>query len=440
MTELEADPHLGLTLADKYLVDSLLGRGGMGAVYRATHLELGEPLAVKFLHGDLARSSNLRSRFRREAVALARLRHPGIVSVIDFGEHGEELYMVMELVRGLTLAELIENEMLPAVRIGNIFDRILQVLEVTHAQGIVHRDLKPHNVMVLDTPDHADHVKLLDFGLVHLDSSTDPRLTETGSVQGTPVYMSPEQCRGREVGPAADIYSIGVTLFEVFSGRVPFIANETAALMAQHMFVEPPPLTDRVTGAPVSVGLQHVVSRALAKDPALRPTARELRDELSRALRGTDAASLAQQAAKERARVAVLSRSERAPTAPEIPSVDPSRHAVAGDDVRVALWVLDEGRLVTLRAALAVNGIHASIAGDLAATQGAHVIVMSASGNALAQLERLRSAGVNAPTLVVDVSGDAAAFVRAGAHDIHLASAGDAKVHTKVRRLLRRGR
>lgn len=435
----DQDPHIGLCLADKYLIESLLGRGGMGAVYRATHLDLGEPLAVKFLHGELSRSPNLRSRFRREAVALARLRHPGVVSVVDFGEHGDELYMVMELVRGRTLADLIEAEALPMVRVGNLFDRILQVLEVTHAQGIVHRDLKPDNLMVLDTADQADHVKLLDFGLVHLDTSTDPRLTETGSVHGTPVYMSPEQCRGREVGPAADVYSIGVTLFEVLTGQVPFTASEPAALMAQHMFVEPPPLIDRQTGAPLSVGLQHVVASALSKDPANRPSARQFRDDLSRALRGTDAASLAQQAAKERAHAAVLSRSERAPTAPELPHVEevPVR---LSDDVRVVLWLSNADRLTSLRAALAVNGIHAAIGTDQASTEGARAIVLSAESGAIEQLERLQAAGSQIPTLVVDVTGDAAAFVRAGAHDIHLASAGDAKVHSKVRRLLRRGR
>ncbi len=439
--EAVADPRIGTCLADKYLIESLIGRGGMGAVYKATHLELGEPLAVKFLLGELARSPDLRSRFRREAVALARLRHPGIVSVVDFGEQDGELYMVMELVHGRTLSELMSAEAIPKLRVGNLFDRILQVLEVTHEQGIVHRDLKPDNIMVLDTADGADHVKLLDFGLVHLDSSTDPRLTETGSVHGTPVYMSPEQCRGREVGPAADVYSIGVTLYEVLSGRLPFTASEAAALMAQHMFVQPPPLTDRETGELSSEGLQNVIQRTLAKDPALRPSARELRGELLDALRGTDAASLAQQAAKERARAAMLSRSERAPTAPllpraaEIPSVRPGPVGA-----RVVLWLGDGRRATALRAALGVNGIHATQASDVEAMRGAGVVILSAQAGAMAQLEQLHAAGIHSPTLVVDVTDEASALVRAGASDILLASSADAKVHVKVRRLVRRGR
>ncbi|RYZ59479.1 MAG: serine/threonine protein kinase, partial [Proteobacteria bacterium] len=182
-TEDGPDLRPGKLLAGRYLVEELIGKGGMGAVYRGLHLELGEPLAIKFLL-DSGNATIRRTRFRREAVALARLRHPGIVSVIDFGEEDGELYMVMELVHGSTLGELVGSSELTLARTLDIFDRILQALEAAHAQGIVHRDLKPANIMVLDSEDGVDHVKILDFGLARLDDGTGPRLTATGAVQG----------------------------------------------------------------------------------------------------------------------------------------------------------------------------------------------------------------------------------------------------------------
>ena len=426
------DPHVGQVLDGRYQIEAAIGHGGMGSVYRARHLELGEPLAVKFLLPDLAAVPSLRNRFRREAIALARLRHPGVVSVLDYGEQAGEPYMVMELLRGHTLAELIDSGAMPLLRTMTVFDHILQVLEAVHDSGIVHRDLKPDNIMVLDTADHADLIKLFDFGLVYLEMATEPRLTESGSVRGTPVYMSPEQCRGTDIGPPSDIYSIGATLYETLSGKPPFWGADAATVMAQQMFVEPPTLVRE--GLAVTPGIDAVVRRAMEKDPARRPTAREFRVELSQAFRGTDLVSIADAAARDRVREANRSRSERAPTAP---ALEVHQFAPVEGDVRI--WIRDANRTAEVCAALVINGMTASTVHRADDLRDAGVVVISAA-DGVATLEELRANGVTTPVLVVDIADDPARYIRAGANDISTLGSSDGKLHVKVQRMLRRRR
>nr|MBK7064237.1 serine/threonine protein kinase [Deltaproteobacteria bacterium] len=162
----------------------------------------------------------MRARFRREAVVLARLRHPNIVSVIDYGEHQGELFLVMELLRGFSLdTQVMAGGLtMPVPRVVSVIDQVLQVLEA-HAAGVVHRDLKPENVM-LDAGDRTDKVKVLDFGIAAFDDErTVEKLTRTGTVRGTPQYMSPEQCVGQDVGPPGDVYAVGIILYELLLGR-----------------------------------------------------------------------------------------------------------------------------------------------------------------------------------------------------------------------------
>jgi serine/threonine-protein kinase len=425
------DPRLGTTVGGKYLLTEVIGRGGMGVVYRATHRDLGEPVAVKFLHPIFANDAELRGRFRREAVALARLRHPGIVALLDVSAPDEDPFMVMELVVGVSLQKVFEDApgAVGLPRLGDIFAPLLEVLAVAHACGIVHRDIKPSNVMLLD----GDHVKLLDFGLVHLPGKDLEKLTETGMVHGTPDYMSPEQCEGDASGPPTDVYATGVMLFEALAGRLPFEAARAASLMAAHLFLEPPSVAERSMGREIPAPLEDLVKRALAKSAAERPTAEEFRHELTSILKGTDPATLAEHAGRERVRLGGLSRSERAFTG--------SRHAATGGDAgkpRVAIGIRDRDRASAIAMALAVSGAAAKVDAE-----SPSVVVLAygewAGGARHAELTK-KYPGV--PTIVVDVPDAAAttAVIRAGVSDMMLAGAPDSELARHVARLSRRGR
>ncbi len=448
------DPRLGQVIAEKYRLDSVLGEGGMGVVYRGTHVALGEPVAVKFLKATWADKPEFRARFRREAVILARLRHPGIVSVLDFGELGRELFMVMELVRGTALSEVIQVGGVPMarLRVGPVFDELLAVIEAAHDEGIVHRDLKPENVMLVSAKDRQDRVKVLDFGIAYLDDGGESgqRLTETGTVRGTPQYMSPEQCKGIEVDAPSDVYSVGVMLFEALTGALPFDALEVTGLMVQHMFVEPPKLADSGVKPEVSRGLEAIVRAALAKRPEDRPTARAFREELGSVLRGTDFATFADKGAHERTRMAALSRSDRAITGiTKIDDGDPSPKA-AEDTPAVIVWHADPARASALRSAFAVHGIHADVrsTSDPVPTavlddgRAVKALVVGGAGTEARLGEAKRAVYKQLPVLVVDSTGaeETAAFVRGGASDVALAQAADDELVKKLRRLLRRGR
>jgi hypothetical protein len=452
------DPRLGIVLADKYVIDESIGKGGMGAVYRATHVDLGEPVAVKFLLGDWARTTEIRTRFRREAVALARLRHPGVVSILDFGEHEGDLFLVMELVRGKTLASCMkpDDAPMPLLRLGPIFDQLLQVLEATHAAKLVHRDIKPDNVMLTDTGDRTDRVKVLDFGLVRLDDGNDGgKLTQTGQVQGTPHYMSPEQCRGVGIGSPTDVYAVGVMLYEALAGATPFQANDIAIMMAQHMFVDPPPIASVGYKRTVSRGLETVVREALFKRADDRPTAAELRDRLAAALKGTDPVSLAARAAEDKTRLAGLSRSDRAITGVRradvaVGVVAAGGDALAGAHESVVLWLPDGPRALALRDVLSVNGLspvtHAGAEAPLDVLRAAPptLVVVSADSLGEERPRELRSHKplARTPILVIDAPGAAeiSRLIRAGASDVTLVGAPDDEVLRKIQRLLRRGR
>ncbi len=446
-----ADARLGSVVAGKFRLDSVLGEGGMGIVYRATHVDLGEPLAVKFLKASWAARPEFRARFRREAVILARLRHPGIVSVLDFGELGGELFMAMELIHGVSLAEVIgvQRQPMARLRVGPIFDELLAVVEVAHDAGIAHRDLKPENVMLVPAKDRPERVKVLDFGIAYLaEEDGGQRLTETGTVRGTPIYMAPEQCKGHHVGPPADVYAVGVMLFEALTGAAPFESDAASGLMVQHMFIEPPRLADSGVKPEVSRGLEDLVKRALAKRPEERPTARELREELTSVLRGTDFAAFADRGAQERSRMAALSRSDRAITGIAEAQRGPDA-SEAPDRGAALLWLRDAAAASDLRSALAVHGMFSQVhPGDTPPTEPTlgdrlvKVLVLGADA-AEARLAQTKAGPLRAlPVLVVGVDGadQTARLVRAGASDVALQSSSDDELVKKIRRLVRRGR
>ena len=280
---------IGVTIDDKYHIDSKLGEGGMGAVYRSTRLMIGDAVAIKVLHSEQMTDPQVIERFRREAQAAARLKHPNVVTIHDFGVSSKNLvYLVMELVEGDSLRALIEQQCpLPFSTIGEIIFQVCAALEEAHRRNIVHRDLKPDNIIVA-TSSAGLRVKVLDFGIAKLRdlSVTADNLTQTGTVLGTPRYMSPEQCMGEELDGRSDIYSLGIVLYEMLSGTVPFNSPSLSALIVQQVTQTPPPL--RALNARISPGIERTVMRALEKKREARPQtadalARELREALNKA-------------------------------------------------------------------------------------------------------------------------------------------------------------
>ncbi len=421
-------------LGDRFVIESPLGAGGMGSIYRGRDERLDEEVAIKILKPAHLDDAVLRERFRREALSLAKLRHPGIVTVLDFGEADGDLYTVLELVRGETLERVMQRDRaMTILRAGPILDQILAALEVCHEHDIVHRDLKPSNVMV-SMVSGVEHVKLIDFGLARMGTGTIEKLTETGTVQGTPHYMAPEQCRGEDVGPPGDIYSAGVVFYEMLAGGTPFRGNDAATFMAQHLFVEPSPL--RHVAPHVSPGVSAAVGAALAKQPQDRPTARELRDALTSAAKGTDPEALGQAAATLRRHASGLERSERALTG-HAPAERPERTPLGN----VTVWMPVSDRSAALRGCLATGGLSCSLAPSdaLPDVSGQSAVVVSAR-DGMARVRRLREHAPKLVIVVVDVAGpdETTESIRAGASDMLLREAPDADLVPKLERLLRR--
>jgi serine/threonine protein kinase len=272
---LEKDPDslIGTTLAGKYRIDARLSEGGMGTVYRGTHVLMDKTVAVKVLRPSLAADEKIVARFSREARAASRISHPNALSVTDFGEdESGHVFLVMEFLSGRTLKQLIRDEgPLPLARVVDIARQIGDALNAAHAQGVVHRDLKSDNIMLLDTMT-GDHAKVLDFGIAKInepDGTIDTNLTAPNLVIGTPQYMSPEQCaQDCEIDGRSDIYSFGVILYEMLVGHVPFSGDSPTIVMMKHLQEPVPSVMEERTDLPASVG--RVVARAMAKLPGNR--------------------------------------------------------------------------------------------------------------------------------------------------------------------------
>lgn len=274
------DPLIGCSIDGRYRLDSLIGRGGMGAVYSATRLLIGDEVAVKILHTEQGGDPHAAERFRREARAAARLKHPNAVSIYDFGVSSDGLqFLVMELVEGKSLREVTRTQgPLDSSLVAEIASQICAALDEAHRQHIVHRDIKPDNIIVNFTPAGL-RVKVLDFGIAKLRDDTASHLTQTGSVMGTPHYMSPEQCLGEELDSRADIYSVGIVVYELLCGRVPFNSPISTAVVVQHVNQPPPSLLGINPTIPAEV--EAVVFHALEKSRHARPaTAGALAQEL----------------------------------------------------------------------------------------------------------------------------------------------------------------
>ncbi|HXN40998.1 MAG TPA: serine/threonine-protein kinase, partial [Myxococcaceae bacterium] len=281
----EVESHIGHTVAKKFRIEKLIGEGGMGKVYQARILALDKPVALKVLRGSLMAEPRTVARFRREAQAASRLSHPNSINVLDFGETDSGAYYIaMEWVDGKDLhAVLTKDWPLPEARVIRLVSQVLSALSDAHAAGIIHRDLKPENIMVQQLRDEPDFVKVLDFGIAKIvDPLTeDGPLTRAGFVCGTPEYMSPEQAGGGDLDARSDLYSVGVLLYQLTTGVLPFVDPSGAVVAAKQLTELPVPPRRRRPGAMISAGMERLILKALSKDPAARPqTAEKFKDEL----------------------------------------------------------------------------------------------------------------------------------------------------------------
>jgi serine/threonine-protein kinase len=279
----------GKLLADRFIMKDLLGSGGMGDVYLATHDVLGVDYAVKLLLPELLSDPSMAERFKREAYAASKLRHPGIVQIIDFGADEDGLvYLVMEHVAGQSLAQVIQQhapDPVPLTRALGLMAQIAAAVQSAHDAGVVHRDLKPDNIRIASGRDGEDVVKILDFGLAKLSSADGGEsLTAMGSVFGTPLYMSPEQTQGWPVDHRSDVYALGVLAYELACGRPPFVFDSIPLLFMAHQNERPAPPSVHL---PIEAGalpsaLEDVILQCLEKDPAARPPRAAVLQEVCR--------------------------------------------------------------------------------------------------------------------------------------------------------------
>ncbi|WP_456695038.1 Stk1 family PASTA domain-containing Ser/Thr kinase [Aeromicrobium sp. P5_D10] len=316
-----------IRLGDRYELGGLLGRGGMADVRVGRDLRLGRTVAVKQLRGDLSADDTFQARFRREAQSSAALNHPSIVAVYDTGEsidkHGSHVpYIVMEYVEGQTLRDILrgaENgrKILPERSLSITAD-ILSALDYSHRSGIIHRDIKPANVML--TP--SGQVKVMDFGIARAIADTSSAMTQTAAVIGTAQYLSPEQARGETVDARSDIYSTGCLLYELLTGRPPFVGDSPVSVAYQHVREEARPPSQ--LNPDVSQAIDHIVAKSLAKRVEDRyQSAAEMRKDIERVLAGhqvdapTAATSIVPGATAVAPAAAVAAAGSRPPTPPE---------------------------------------------------------------------------------------------------------------------------
>lgn len=346
---LPSDPYVGRILAEKYLVVKSVGSGGMGTVYLAKHELMNRRVAIKMLRAQYVQDEGSVKRFQLEARALGKLEHNHIINTHDHGYtvHGQP-YIVMEFLQGRSLAEEVkEHKGLPVGRTIDIFDQVCDALDYAHKKGVLHRDLKPGNIMLLTDKEKADYVKVVDFGvakLMDVSGEEAQSLTQQGEVCGSPVYMSPEQCLGQDLDRRADVYSMGVVIFETLTGKLPLLGKNMMETMGKHIHEEPPSFQQVRPDLYIPERLEKVVRKALSKKPEDRhQTMAQLREDLLAADPRPKAQSSASTNLDLRAKISSV-----ALPSDETPKSTPVAAIVAG--VAVAVVVLCGGGFLAFNA------------------------------------------------------------------------------------------
>ncbi|MBU6453527.1 MAG: serine/threonine-protein kinase [Cyanobacteria bacterium REEB67] len=266
------DPLIGTTFAEHYEILSVLGRGGMSVVYKAKHRLMNRVVAIKLLHGDADQIAT--ERFRHEAQAASSLSHPNIISIYEFGIAGDQPYLIMDCLEGSNLGEVLQAEKhLGMERAINIFRQTCLGLEHAHKNGVIHRDLKPSNLCLVTGEGGAEIVKIVDFGIAKLMPEMgreQTRLTQTGEVFGSPLYMSPEQCRAKPLDTRSDIYSLGCLMYECLTGVLPIEGDTSYETMTMHISKLPEPFIKVAPHLAINRSIEAIVFRCLEKDPADR--------------------------------------------------------------------------------------------------------------------------------------------------------------------------
>ncbi len=294
VTTTATDDLIGRVFDRKYRINELIGSGGMGSVYRATHLDMSREVALKVLDLGIADSDKQIQRFNREAKSSSRLQHPNTIRVFDFGRSDNgRLYLAMELLKGETLTELMRRERkLPITRVCHLIRQVCKSLAEAHDLGLVHRDLKPDNIFVTEVFGERDFVKVLDFGIAKsTEADGQENLTQTGFICGTPRYLSPEQAMGKPVDGRSDLYALGVLMFELITGASPFNATTPIGLVMKHI-KEPAPALPH-DGSAAGTSMAALIAQLLEKAPESRPAAAlAVAETLGAVLEGRQAAVL----------------------------------------------------------------------------------------------------------------------------------------------------
>ncbi len=267
------DPLLGAIIARKFKIEKVLGVGGMGKVYKARQLALDKAVVVKVLHDQFRDDPQLVQRFQREARAASRLNHPNSIQIIDFGQdEGGVVFMAMEFLNGQDLFALLKKEgALEPGRVAKVMIQVCSALAEAHEMNVIHRDLKPENIMIEDRRGQRDFVKVLDFGIAKIQDPADTggqALTQAGMVCGTPEYMSPEQARGLALDPRSDLYSLGVIMYQLSTGELPFTADTPIGIVTKHILEKPIPPRQKRPQVPEE--LERIILKAMEKEPAGR--------------------------------------------------------------------------------------------------------------------------------------------------------------------------
>lgn len=268
-----ADPFIGKHI-EKYKIIGKIGEGGMGIVYKAEHIHIGKKVALKILREDYTKKQDVVERFKQEARSASIIGHPNIIDVTDFGyTHDGRVFFVMELLGGEDMATILENDrILDYKRAIKISRQICHALNAAHKKGIIHRDMKPENIFITDPGTREEKIKILDFGIAKMSvlDQEGRKLTRTGVVFGTPEYMSPEQAAGKPVDNKIDIYALGIILYEMLTGKVPFTGDTFMSILSKHIFENVPPLKEACPGLDIPEALEKLIYKCLEKEPENR--------------------------------------------------------------------------------------------------------------------------------------------------------------------------